>query len=205
MKLSLRSLLIGGGILCLTLALGLGLYNLVDSRRADHQSATVLEQLVPTIDKKEPPEEKDPPDHLLYPDMEMPTIEVDGQRYVGYLEIPDLDLRLPVAAGEFRLKTLLSSPAVYSGSVYRRDMVIAAHNYRSHFGRLNQLDVGAPVRFIDADGNVFDYTVAWEETVFPSDRQQMVTGDAWHLTLFTCTYNGEKRFTLRCVLADQEK
>ena len=77
--------------------------------------------------------------------------------------------------------------------------------YKSTDNMMIQLLKQAGAGYSDADGNVFRYTVAWEETVFPSDRQQMVTGDAWHLTLFTCTYNGEKRFTLRCVLADQEK
>ena len=36
------------------------------------------------------------PDYVLFPDMEMPTIEVDGHDYIGTLSIPELGLELPV-------------------------------------------------------------------------------------------------------------
>ena len=82
-------------------------------------------------------------------------------------------------------------------------MVIAAHNYNSHFGRLNQLAAGAEVRFVCADGTVFRYTVGWSDKIAPSDRETMITADEWDLTLFTCTYNGKMRFALRCVAAEK--
>lgn len=195
----IKRLLMSSGVLLLLLAAGLSVYNMVDSDRADRISVHVTDQLVTAIPPQAETDGATQPDHVAHPDKEMPTILVDNQRYIGYLEIPDLNLRLPIAAGEFRLKQLLKTPALYTGSVYQNTMVIAAHNYKSHFGRLNQLDVGAPILFTDAEGNVFRYTVGWSETIAPSDRDQMVTEGEWDLTLFTCTYNGKRRFTLRCV------
>lgn len=136
------------------------------------------------------------------PDREMPTVELDSTRYLGRLEIPELRLNLPVAAS-FSMKQLTKTPALYAGSVYGGDMVIAAHNYNSHFGRLNQLEVGDEVRFVAADGRVYRYVVGWSEKVAPSESEEMVADTNWDLTLFTCTYNGKQRFTLRCVAAGE--
>ena len=114
-------------------------------------------------------------------------------------EAREIRLEIGCGKGRFTVETAAAEPDVLFVAIERvADAMVIAMERANEMGLAN-------VRFIDADGNVFDYTVAWEETVFPSDRQQMVTGDAWHLTLFTCTYNGEKRFTLRCVLADQKK
>lgn len=200
MNKTLQRILVIAGIVCMLAALSITLYNMIDSHRANRRVNMVMDELVPTItSKKTGVTEQNLPDYIAHPDMEMPTIEIDGQRYIGYLEIPDLNLRLPVAAGEFQLKKLLTSPALYSGSLYQGNMIIAAHNYVSHFGRLSRLSVGAPIRFIDADGHEFNFSVAWTEVIYPSDREQLVTENSWQLTLFTCTYGREKRFTVRCI------
>ena len=76
-------------------------------------------------------------------------------------------------------------------------MIIAAHNYRTHFGHLKELGTGDEVRFTDMEGNVFRYTVAELETLGKYDVDDMKSGD-WDLTLFTCTYGGQSRVTVRC-------
>jgi sortase A len=38
--------------------------------------------------------------------------------------------------------------------------VITAHNYRTYFGKLKELEVGTEVIFTDAAGNRFEYKVA---------------------------------------------
>ena len=205
MKKSKHSILIVAGIICLAAAIGLTAYNLIQSYCANRAAAKVLESLMPAVsenDKAFQNGANSVPDYVTHPDMQMPTIEINGKQYLGYLEIPDLNLRLPVAAGEFKMKTLLKSPALYSGSAYKNNMVIAAHNYNSHFGRLKTLGIGARVIFTDAKGNVFNYVTTGSEIIYPSNRDQLLEEGSWHLTLFTCTYNGEKRFTLRCVRAD---
>ena len=58
---------------------------------------------------------------------------------------------------------------------------------------------GESVVFTDVDGNVFRYKVSSRETIMPKDIEGMLSGD-WDLTMFTCTYGGQQRVTVRCVL-----
>ena len=81
--------------------------------------------------------------------------------------------------------------------------VIAAHNYKTHFGRLKELRPGDEVRFTDTEGNAFRYTVAELETLGKYDVEEMAAGD-WDLTLFTCTYGGQSRVTVRCLRVTEE-
>lgn len=197
----LKKLLIGIGMLLIAVAIGLSVYNVYDSHRAEQKAARIAQAFSAVV---RPAEETEVlPEYISHPDMEMPTIEIEGERYVGTLIIPDLELELPVAAGEFSMKKLKKTPAVYAGSVYQNNMVIAAHNYRSHFGRLPWLDIGAPILFKDAAGNTFRYTVGWSEKVQPSDPDRMTEPADWDLTLFTCTYDNKQRFTLRLIAEEK--
>lgn len=193
------------GLLLLAAALFLTVYNLYEGKKAGNSADKVAESLVSEIveNQREAAENSDigseVPDYVLYPDKEMPTVEIDGNRYIGILEIPDLNLQLPVMAGEWSYDKLRIAPCRYSGSVYQDNLVVAAHNYASHFGKLTRLPLGSVLRFIDADGNVFQYEIAWLETLGAYDGEGMVSGeDEWDLTLFTCNYSGNARVTLRC-------
>ena len=138
------------------------------------------------------------PTFVLYPDMEMPTRSADGQTYIGVVEVPSLELSLPVIS-EWSYPRLKKAPCRFVGSVYSRDMVICGHNYERHFGRLKDLSIGDEVRFTDAEGNVFYYTVCAMEQLEKKAVEEMITGD-WDLTLFTCTKGGLTRVTVRCKL-----
>lgn len=106
------------------------------------------------------------------------------------------DRELPVISS-WDYPGLRVAPCRYTGSAYTDDLVIAAHNYASHFGRLRELSQGDSIRFTDTDGNVFDYVVSELEILEPYAVSQMTEGD-WDLTLFTCTPGGQHRVTLRC-------
>ena len=140
------------------------------------------------------------PDYVLYPEVEMPLIEIDGEQYIGFLEIPALNLSLPVLGGEWKEERLKKAPGLYEGSVYQDNMIIAGHNYRSHFSGLKKLEEGTEIYFIDGNGTVFSYELAWVEVIDEMDVEQMsAQTEGWDLTLFTCTYGGRERYTLRCV------
>jgi sortase A len=130
----------------------------------------------------------------------MPTVEVDGYDYIGTLEIPSLSLDLPVMSS-WSYAGLNIAPGRYSGSAYMNDLVIAGHNYSSHFGSLKTLAVGDSVLFTDVDGNEFDYEVASVDRLEPTQVAEMKAGD-YPLTLFTCTLNGAARVTVRCAAAE---
>ena len=126
---------------------------------------------------------------------EMPTIEIDGNQYIGYLEMPTIEIKLPVMS-DWSYDQLKIAPCRYWGSVYDDTMVILGHNYRRHFHKIKQLEIGDPVQFIDADGNIYAYKVATLEVLNPNEVEKMVTSD-YDLTLFTCTYGGTAREAVR--------
>ena len=201
----------GIGLLLLVAALFLTGYNLWSDAKAGKTADTVLKQLTPVLDEKksinlsvlpsgESPEETYIPDYILNPEMEMPAEEIDGRQYIGVLRIPALSLELPILS-KWSYPNLKISPCRYAGSAYLNNMVVAAHNYYSHFGYLKNLSQGDEVTLTDMDGNVFRYEVVALETLSPFAIEEMTSGE-WDLTLFTCTVGGQSRVTVRCELTE---
>lgn len=197
--------LIAAGIVVMGLGIGLMVYNGAQSHRAglvSAQTAAVLEETVRQTPPAEPEEQAAEsqilPDYVPEQEPEMPTRQIDGTIYLGLLEIPKLNLLLPVIdqCTEGNLKL---APCRYAGAVYQPDFVICAHNYTAHFGSLGSLGLEDAVLFTDLDGNVFSYTVASVEVLAPTDVEAM-TQSGWDLTLFTCTVGGQNRLAVRCQL-----
>lgn len=185
------------GFLLVLAALLLTGYNVWDESRAgDAADATFQALKFQTEEGREELPEYILPDYLVDPRFEMPTVEIDGYDYIGYLDIPSLELSLPVMS-EWSYPQLKIAPCRYAGSVYLDDMILAAHNYDRHFGRLKNLEGGELVRFTDVDGNVFDFSVTELELLWPEQTEEMLSGE-WDLTLFTCTLGGRQRVTVRC-------
>lgn len=213
------SVLIAMGLLLLAAALLLTAYNIWDGRRADRVAQSVLQSLrtqvpgmtsngaladipQPAAPAEETPEDtgtaqpSEPTDPTVPGQREMPTVEVGGYRYIGELDVPSLELSLPVME-DWDYERLKTAPCRYSGSVYEDDLVICAHNYPTHFSPLKYAPIGTQVKFTDAEGTEFYYTVASIETVGPSDVEGLLSGD-WDLTLFTCNTGGQTRCAIRC-------
>lgn len=196
------------GLLLIAASAALAFYNLWDDNRAASAAEDVLirfeeirEKNVrasepPVIDLSEDPTEL-LPDYVLDPNMEMPTIVIDGYPYIGTLTIPPLEIELPVM-DDWDYTRMKIAPCRYSGSVYLDDLVICAHNYNTHFGRLDKLQQGDLVVFTDAVNNTFEFEVAETQVLMPTAIDEMTTG-GWDLTLFTCNYSGRARVAVRCV------
>jgi len=129
-------------------------------------------------------------------DPTMTVVEIDGYGYIGCLYIPSLGLELPVMS-ELDTQRLYVAPCRYTGSTKTDDLVIAAHNYTRHFGKLSWLGLGDEVLFVDMDGVTIAYEVVDMQILGPYDVAQMTSGE-YDLTLFTCTYGGASRVTVRC-------
>jgi sortase A len=126
----------------------------------------------------------------------MTEVEIDGRLYIGYLFIPALGLELPVQS-QWDYPGLKISPCRYVGSTKTDDLVIAAHNYDRHFGRISKLAQGDLVYFTDMDGVQTTYQVMETLILQPTAIEEMTTS-GYDLTLFTCTYGGKTRVTVRC-------
>ena len=213
------AVLIAMGLLLLAAALLLTVYNIWDGHRADQAARQTYQALSALISAgeetpapqapagesqpagepqptTEPTGETEPTQPSFYAHREMPTLELNGYRYIGTLEVEDMELSLPVME-EWDYDRLRISPCRFAGNVYDDDLVICAHNYPNHFAPLKFAPLGTQVQFTDAEGTVFRYAVTSIDTVGPNDVETMLHGD-WDLTLFTCNTNGQTRCAIRC-------
>lgn len=188
------------GLLLLAAALFLSAANLRTSHQAQETSRQVMDELtLPTqsVAETEAPAVTEP---LPDTDREMPVQTINGRDYIGVLCIPSLELELPVLS-QWDYAGLKVAPCRYAGSLYRNDLILCAHNYSSHFGKLKNLQVGDTAIFTDMDENAVIFEMVERETLNPTDVEGMETGD-WDLTLFTCTVGGQSRVTLRFARAE---
>lgn len=182
-------------------AVSLSAYNIIEENNAktfSENAVSVLEQQIVIKEETgifENAAETEIPDYILNPEMDMPETEIDGTKYIGTLEIPKIALDLPVIS-EWSYQSLKIAPCRYFGSAYLDNMVIAAHNYKSHFREIENLSAGDEVVFTDIDGNRFFYSVAAAEVLPPGAVEEMTSG--WDLTLFTCNSTGTFRVAIRC-------
>ena len=192
------------GLLLILAALGLAGYNLWSEKKAGEHAENVVTQMEASEESQDDKDgqlgDKDAkdaePEFKIYPDIPMPTVLIDGHYYIGTLEIPAYGLKLPVME-EWSYPKLRVAPCRYVSSVYRDDMIIAAHNYSRHFGQIGNLIVGDEVIFTDVDKNRFVYQVIGTEILEKMDGEKMESGE-WYLTLCTCTYGGLTRVTVSC-------
>ena len=202
-KNSKGNILIFLGILMILGALGLTGYNLWDANRAREAAEQITDQLIDKIDESVKDEETAAP--YVDPNTPMPVEVIDGYEYIGILEIPSEDLSLPVM-NEWYYTRLKISPCRFTGSYYSDDLVICAHNYDKHLGRLLNIDLGVDVYFTNVEGLTIHYIVTNRETVEPTDVERMIenTGNSetslldWDMTLFTCNLGGQTRCAVRC-------
>ena len=126
----------------------------------------------------------------------MPEIQINGTTYVGYLSVPELELELPIIS-QWNYDALQIAPCRYAGTMKGKDLILLAHNYDSHFGRLDELSMGSQLRFTDLDGTTYHYQVVAQETLDGGDVEGMSAG-GYDLTLFTCTLDSQSRVVIRC-------
>lgn len=178
-------------------------YNQHEAEAADRATVNLLPELVAAIEARQNAEEAEATDAAAtepvwaQPEFfEMTEVEIDGYKYVGYVSIPALELELPVMS-DWSYPQLKISPCRYTGTTVGDDLVILAHNYKRHFGHISELKEGDSVIFTDMDGVTTYYQVVALDILAPTAVEEMVAGD-YDLTLFTCTYGGKSRVTLRC-------
>lgn len=200
------------GIVCLLVSAGFVIYNRYESQSGAQYSQTLLQTVqdeienMALIEAGQPDrvtEEMSPADSQKSDSREMATIQAGDYTSIGILEIPVLEVELPVLA-DWSYEKLKKAPCHYYGSYYESDFVIAAHNYASHFGRLTQLQTGDLVLFTDAAGQTHYYEVVLLETLPPTATEEMITS-GFALSLYTCTPGGSNRVTVRCNTVNNEK
>ena len=194
MRNRVGGLFVAAGLLLILGAMLLYLHNVRENRDADENAQLVLQEMQTQLVTPVPVPDATPsprPEKT-----EMPVVEIDGREYIGYIAVPALEIELPVMA-DWSYEKLRIAPCRHAGATYTHDLVIAAHNYDSHFGGLKDLYGGAAVTFTDMDGDVFTYAVSRVETVAPTAVAEVLESDS-DLVLYTCTYGGKTRVVVYC-------
>lgn len=193
------------GIALIFSALSLFLYNWRKDAQAGQKAEKLLSYVQAVIQERKlaapaeiiynpsAPEETVPQEALL---PELPVTEIQGYGYVGYITIPDLKLELPVMS-EWDYDRLKIAPCRQFGSSRTDNLVIAAHNYKNHFGDLSQIETGDTVIFTDMEGIENLYEVTLVDTLNPTEVEA-VQNSGHDLVLYTCTYGGVARITVFC-------
>ena len=184
-------ILISLGAVLILAALLLFLYNRSEDRRAGQEAESLLEDARSAMAADADPE---PQEELA---------EEITYDYAGVIAIPDLSLELPVI-DQWNYARLKVAPCRQSGAAADGDLVIAAHNYKSHFGYLDRLEPGASVIFTDMEGTVYRYAVEEIRQLAPEDAEDVssVFSSEYPLVLYTCTPGGKARVAVFCRWAE---
>lgn len=174
------------GVLCILSSVGFVAYNQCEDENAKETTQDLLQDVQSIIDEKTFGPE----------DTEMAIVQVDHYNCIGVLSIPSLNLELPVLT-DWSYEKLKKAPCLYYGSYYEKNFVIAAHNYKAHFGRLSELRTGDLVVFTDVSGIAHYYETVLLETLPKNATEEMITS-GFDLSLYTCTLGGGSRVTVRC-------
>lgn len=179
------------GLILIAAALLLLVNNSNENQSAKESAAVIMEAVRAEISELE---KVDIPEDPFEEDMTVK--DIDGYGYIGYLSVPSLSLELPVMS-EWNYDRLKMTACRYYGSTKTNNLVIAAHNYRYHFGYIGNLNQGDVVLFTDMDARTYSYRVESIELLSAVDVDKVKdTGD--DLILYTCNYSGNKRITVRC-------
>ena len=184
-------ILISLGAVLILAALLLFLHNRSEDRRAGQEAESLLEDVRSSMAANADPEpQEEPAEEIIYD-------------YAGVIVIPDLSLELPVI-DQWSYARLKVAPCRQSGAAADGDLVIAAHNYKSHFGYLDRLEPGASVIFTDMEGTVYRYAVEGIRQLAPEDAEDVssVFSSEYPLVLYTCTPGGKARVAVFCRWAE---
>jgi len=193
------------GTVLLIAALSLWGYNQWEDHKAGSASsdhlAQLLEQLPPVTEGPLMLELDIPQvtEHTIPQDVQMQETTINGYAYIGYLAIPSLELELPIMS-TWDYERLDVAPCRYYGTMKGEDLVLLAHNFPMHFGKIGKLEPGAEISFTDVEGTTYRYKVAVQESLEATATEAMVQS-GYALTLFTCTNDSQSRVVVRCDLA----
>lgn len=228
MKIKRGTYLCIAGIVLLIAALFLLIYNREEDSRAESRTADILAELKEQMPETQPYEEKNDEVYDVFGNSDIFSGDIDDEKipqvdifaeyedesnysketyyyvaeysYMGILYIPKLGLELPVMS-DWSYPNLRIAPCRYTGTVGDGNLIIAAHNYNCHFGHISELIPGDEIIFVDGSGIQYTYNVMDSEMIGGQNGAAMeANSEYWDLTLFTCTYSGASRVTIRAEL-----
>lgn len=176
------------GILCVLLSITLYIknkYQELDTGKKSKEILDIIETKINVSDKEE-----------IKSNTEDLVLNISGYDYIGVINIPSLNIKLPIMR-ETDYDRLAISPCKYYGNITTNDLVLCAHDYVNQFGKISNLKEDDIVIITDVLGNNYVYKVVLTEELNPTDITNMIDSP-FDLTLYTCSYGALKRITVRC-------
>lgn len=176
------------GILCILLSITLYIknkYQELDTGKKSKEILDIIETKINVSDKEE-----------IKSNTEDLVLNISGYDYIGVINIPSLNIKLPIMR-ETDYDRLAISPCKYYGNINTNDLVLCAHDYVNQFGKISNLKEDDIVIITDVLGNNYVYKVVLTEELNPTDITNMIESP-FDLTLYTCSYGALKRITVRC-------
>ena len=176
------------GILCILLSITLYIknkYQELDTGKKSKEMLDIIETKINVSDKEE-----------IKSNTEDLVLNISGYDYIGVINIPSLNIKLPIMR-ETDYDRLAISPCKYYGNINTNDLVLCAHDYVNQFGKISNLKEDDIVIITDVLGNNYVYKVVLTEELNPTDITNMIDSP-FDLTLYTCSYGALKRITVRC-------
>ncbi len=132
----------------------------------------------------------------LYSNPNMPVLEIHDVDYVALLEIPSLNLTLPIA-NAWNSQELHNSPARFYGSCYDRSLVIGGADNSHQFSFCDKIDNGTVITVTDMTGTRFSYTVSRVDRSQNAESNWLISTD-YDLTLFCRNTYSMEYVAVRC-------
>lgn len=170
------------GIIFICLALALLIYNKYVDNKAGIESKEALQKIQKNLESQK---------NVIKTN----TINIDGHEYIGIINIPTLELELPIMS-KCTDKNMKISPCKYYGSIETNDLVICAHSYKNLFRYIKNLKSKDILIYTDMSNNEYIYEVELIEILAPEDIEEMLESE-FDLTLYTCTNDNQNRVTVR--------
>ena len=131
-----------------------------------------------------------------YPNLNMPVLEINEVDYVALIEIPSMNLALPVADAGNSQK-LYRSPARFYGSSYDHSLVIGGADNSYQFSFCDKIEGGTVITITDMTGSQFSYTVGRVDRSKSAESNWLISGD-YDLTLFCRDTYSMEYIAVRC-------
>lgn len=194
MKIKRSTILVTLGIISILAAAALYGYNVYTNVTSEKASKKILEDLKAEISEVNPGisennEETNESEFFLI---------VDDTKYCGILEIPSINVELPVSK-DYSYEQMSESLCRYSGNLQDGNMIICGHNYKSFLIDIGNVNEGDSVIFTDCYGNPTEFIVTEVELIGGYQLQKLLDeSSGWDLSVFSCNYSGYSRYVLRC-------
>ena len=178
------------GIVLVAVSLSLVAFSLIRGRIGANVCRTVvakMQQLLP---------ERQSGGVGLYENATMPVLQIDGVDYAALLEIPSMQVALPVA-NEWNPRRLSAAPARFCGSVYDRSLVIGGTDSSNQFAFCSKIEDGTQVTVTDMTGASFTYEVTAVDRAKKAEKAWLAN-ESFDLTLYCRDTYSMEYVAVRC-------